>query len=82
MNRRTYQNGEGWLLEIAMAISSRITWGLTAVITVITTIFVIAALGWFAYVYLPLNVFRIVLAIVAADILLGIAVRAYLRRHR
>ena len=81
MNRIMNRNGEEWLLDIAMVISDAIAWGLVAVITVITSVVVILGLVWLAYVYLPLNIFRIVLALLVVDILLGIALRSILRRR-
>jgi hypothetical protein len=65
---------------ITYAISGAVTSAVAAVITAITIVVVLLGGLWLAYTYLPLSVFTIIAAVLAADILLGFAVRAYVKR--
>lgn len=62
-------------------VANLVTGSLTALITAITIVIVVLGGMWLAYTYLPFNVFLIIAVVIVADILLGIAVRAYLRRR-
>ncbi len=54
---------------------------LTAGITVVVTILVLLGGLWLAYTYLPMSVFYIILAVLVVDMVLGIALRAFLSRR-
>ena len=70
-----------WVTIIIQAVVGGITNIMTAVITVIVTILVILGGLWLAYIYLPLNIFYIILAVLIIDIAVGIILRAvFLRR--
>jgi hypothetical protein len=66
---------------ITYAVSGAITNVVVAAVTVVAIVFVLLAGLWLAYTYLPLHVFHIVLAVLVADIMLGIVLRA-LRNRR
>jgi hypothetical protein len=68
---------------ITRAVSLAITRVVTIGIAIFVTLVVLVLGAWLAYVTLPLNIFRILAAILLADIALGIVIRAvYVRRKR
>ncbi|MFQ5922679.1 MAG: hypothetical protein ACE5M4_07520 [Anaerolineales bacterium] len=75
-----YNSTNRWVNYITHAVSGAITIVVAAVLTVITIVFVVLAGLWLAYTYLPLNVFTIIVAVLIADIVLGIVLRAFLKR--
>ncbi len=77
-----YNSTNRWVNYITYAVSGAVTTVVAAVVTVVTIVFVLLAGLWLAYTYLPSNVFHIVLAVLAADILLGIVLRAFLKRRQ
>lgn len=70
-----------WATSVAQAVAARITSVVTLTITAVVTILVLLGGLWLAYTYLPANVFTIVLAVLIADISLGIVLRIVLRRR-
>lgn len=78
---KTYYVPGRWAVYITQAIAGGITSLLTAAVAVVVTILVILGGLWLAYVYLPANVFYIILAILMADIALGIVLRAVYKRR-
>ncbi|NIS83400.1 MAG: hypothetical protein GTO14_25115, partial [Anaerolineales bacterium] len=70
-----------WVTQIIQAVTAGITGVLTAGITVVVTILVLLGGLWLAYTYLPMSVFYIILAVLVVDMVLGIALRAFLSRR-
>lgn len=82
-NQREYTNyfPDRWVTYVTQAVAEGITKIVAAAITVVVTILVILGGLWLAYVYLPLNIFYIILAVLIADIAIGIVLRVvFLRR--
>ena len=77
----TYDSSNRWVNYITYAVSGAITNVVAATVTVVAIVFVLLAGLWLVYTYLPLHVFHIVLAVLVADIVLGIFLRA-LRNRR
>lgn len=66
---------------IAKEIVGRITNVVAAAVTVVVTLLILLGGMWLAYLHLPGNIFYIILAVLIADIALGIILRAvFLRR--
>jgi len=78
--REFYYVPGSWVSYITQAVTEGITGVLTIAITVVVTILVLLGGLWLAYVYLPENVFYIILAVLIADVALGIVLRAVLSR--
>lgn len=77
----TYYFPDRWVTYVTQAVAEGITKIVAAAITVVVTILVILGGLWLAYVYLPLNIFYIILAVLIADIAIGIVLRVvFLRR--
>lgn len=77
----SYSFTDRWVSAFIYAMSGAITSALAAAITAITIVLVVLGGLWLAYTYLPLNVFILIAAVLAADILLGFAARIYVRRR-
>lgn len=80
------KNGEfyipgGWAATLIQAVAAGVTGVITGIITIIATVVLIIAGLWLAYLYLPLNVFTIILVVIVADIALGMILRAILKRR-
>lgn len=71
----------GYLISLIRAVTAGVTGVVTLFITVIVTFLVVTGGLALAYIYLPASVFNLIAIILAADILLGIALRAVLRRR-
>ncbi len=77
----TYNSTNRWVNYITYAVSGAITNVVIAAVTAVA-IFLVPLVGlWLVYTYLPLHVFYIVLAVLLADIVLGIVLRALLNRR-
>lgn len=76
----TYYVPGRWVTLITHAVVGGITRVLTVAITIVVTILVLLGGLWLAYVYLPVNVFYIILAVLIADIALDIVLRSVLSR--
>jgi hypothetical protein len=70
-----------WVTRITQAIAAGITNVVVAAITIFVTALVILGGLWLAYIYLPANIFYIILAVILADIALGIVLRAVFSRR-
>lgn len=79
--RLIYAVSDRWVSDFVDAISHVITSGVAVAITAFTIVFVVLGGLWLAYTYLPLNAFTIIAVVLGADILIGIAVRAYVKRR-
>jgi len=79
-----FANGvtDRWVNAITYAITGAVTSVVATVITAITIVVVVLGGLWLAYTYLPLNVFTIIAVVLAADILIGIGLRAYMKRRQ
>ena len=73
---RDYTISNGWVANIIQAVTAAVTGVLTVVVAIVVTIMVLLGGLWLAYVYLPLNIFYIILAVLLADIVLGIVIRS------
>lgn len=71
----------GWVAYITQAVIAGVTNVVALAITVVVSILVVLVGLWLAYVYLPANVFAIILVVLLADIALGIAVRVAVKRR-
>lgn len=71
-----------WLSLIAYAVTVAVTAAAASAVTAVTVVLVLAAGLWLAYLYLPGNVFSAVLAVLVADVSLGIVIRATRKRKR
>jgi hypothetical protein len=70
-----------WANEFTQSITVWITGVVTTVTAVVVMILVLVGGLWLAYVYLPANIFYIVLALIIADVALGIVLRSFLPRR-
>lgn len=71
-----------WVANITWMITEGVTNIVTIATTVIVTLLVIFGGLWLAYVYLSMNIFYIILAVLAVDITLGVILRVvFLRRQ-
>jgi hypothetical protein len=77
----TYLEPGRWVTFITQAVAAGITSVVTIVITAVVIILLLLGGLWLAYAYLPTNVFTIILAVLIADISLGIVLRSVLRRR-
>lgn len=79
-NRYEQQNMyfAGW---VTRGISLIITYMVSGVIAVLVTIVVIVGGLWLAYVYLPLSIFQVILAVLLIDFLGGLALRYFFKRR-
>ena len=77
----TYNFSSRWVTHITQAIIVGVTSVLTSAITVVVTILLLLGGLWLAYVILPINVFYIILAVLIADIALGIVLRSVFSRR-
>jgi len=80
--RFTYGVTDRWVNAFTYAITGAVTTVVATAITAITIVVVVLGGLWLAYTYLPLNVFTIIAVVLAADILIGIGLRAYLKRRQ
>ena len=71
----------GWVAFIVEAVTAGITNVVTLALIVVVSILVVLGGLWLAYVYLPASVFTLILAVLLADIALGIVVRAVAKRR-
>jgi hypothetical protein len=71
-----------WVTYITQAVAVGITRIVATAITVVVAILVIIGGLWLAYEYLPVNVFYIILAVLIADIALGIVLRSVFARRQ
>jgi hypothetical protein len=76
-----FYSPDRWMNFIIQYVVAGITKVVTSIITVTVIFFVLLGGLWLVYSYLPGNVFKIVLAVLIADILLGIIVR-YIQSRR
>lgn len=70
-----------WVSLVAQSVSAAIAIAVAAAVTVVVTVLVLLGGLWIAYSYLPANIFYIILAVLIADIALGIILRHWLA-HR
>lgn len=78
----TYYIPGRWAAYVTHLIAVSITSFIAAIITLIVAFVVIFGGLWLAYLYLPVNIFTIILAVLAVDITLGIVVRALIKRRK
>jgi hypothetical protein len=77
----TFNVSGRWMKYITQAVAAGITSVVSSTITAFMIILVLLGGLWLAYTYLPQNVFLIILAVLFADIMLGIVLRSlFLRR--
>ena len=69
-----------WVTYITRVITEGVTYILVTAITVLVTILVLIGGLWLAYVYLPVNIFHIILAVIIVDIALGVVLRTIFLR--
>lgn len=70
-----------WVAYFTQLIVEGVTNVVVTAITVVVTILVVFGGLWLAYVYLPLNIFYIILVVLTVDIILGILLRSiFIRR--
>lgn len=72
-----YSFSERLVIFITLMVFAGITGILAGLITVIVTVVVLLGGLWLAYTYLPLNVFYIIIAVLIADITLGVVLRIF-----
>lgn len=72
-----YPFSERLVIFITLMVCAGITGILAGLITVIVTVVVLLGGLWLAYTYLPLNVFYIIIAVLIADITLGVVLRIF-----
>jgi hypothetical protein len=77
----TYGIPSRWVTYITYAMAGTITSVVAAAITAVAIVLVLLGGLWVAYAYLPVHVFYIILAVLVADMLLGIVLRAVLSRR-
>lgn len=70
-----------YVISLIWAVTVGTTGIVALLITVIVTLLVIISGLALAYIYLPASVFNLIAFVLAADILLGITLRALLRRR-
>jgi putative flippase GtrA len=75
-----YDSSNRWANFVTYLVSAAITNAVVVAITVIAIILVPLVGLWLVYTYLPLPVFHIVLAVLIADIVLGIVLRTLKNR--
>lgn len=71
----TYYVPSRWVASVTQAVTAGITIAVTAAITAVVTILLLLGGLWLAHIYLPANVFYIILAVLTVDIALGIVLR-------
>ena len=71
-----FYSPDRWINFITQYVVAGITKVVTSIITVMVIFLVLLGGLWLVYTYLPANVFKIVLAVLIADISLGIIVRS------
>lgn len=64
-----------WAREVTLLVTAWITSVVSVAISAVVTIVVLLGGLWLAYVYLPINVFYILIAVLMVDIALGILLR-------
>ena len=69
------------ILETTNAVIIAITRFLTMAITFAAAVVVVIGGLWLAHAYLPSTVFRVIFAVVLADVLVGITLRFFLSRR-
>jgi hypothetical protein len=83
-NTEDLKNGDfyipgGWVASLIQAITAGVTGVITGTITIIAAVMLFIGGLWLAYLYLPVNVFTIILVVIVADIALGVILRALLK---
>ena len=74
-SRYTYFIPGGWVTIITQAVTEGITNIVAAAVTMVVTILVLLGGLWLAYIYLPVNILYIILAVFIIDIVVGIVLR-------
>jgi hypothetical protein len=77
----TYYFPGRWVTLIAQAVAIGITNVVSIAITVMVIFLLLFGSLWLAYTYLPTSIFYIILAVLIADIALGIVMRSVLSRR-
>jgi type IV secretory pathway VirB2 component (pilin) len=80
-SKYTYNIPGRWVTIITQAVTGGITNMVAAVVTVVVTILVLLGGLWLAYVYLPVNIFYIILVVLIIDIAVGIILRGVFFRR-
>lgn len=80
-SKYTYYIPGRWVTIITQAVIWGITNMVAAAITLVVTILILLGGLWLAYIYLPVNIFYIILAVLIIDIVVGFILRAvFIRR--
>jgi biotin transporter BioY len=77
-----YYIPSSWVAQFARTLTKEITRVVTVAVTLVTTILILIVGGWLLYTYLPATTFNIIIAVILADILLGIMVRFIMHRRK
>ncbi len=80
-SKYTYYIPGRWVTIITKAVIWGITNMVAAAITLVVTVLVLLGGLWLAYIYLPVNIFYIILAVLIIDIAVGIILRAVIIRR-